>query len=61
MDTNALISETAQLYNQAAAARNSGDERGARAALGSLRDLLNKELEIKGEPGPLKPAEPSKD
>ncbi|MBA7714512.1 hypothetical protein ES703_123537 [subsurface metagenome] len=52
MDTNQLISETAQLYNKAAAARGNADDGAALAALDELRDLLNKEIPAE------KPAEP---
>ena len=61
MDTGTLISETAQLYNQAASARTSGDEVKAVATLGKLYELLKKELVVEAPAEPKTPAEPSED
>ncbi|MBA7532754.1 hypothetical protein ES705_24984 [subsurface metagenome] len=59
MDTSVLISEVAQLHNQAATSRNQGQEGEARAYLENLRDLLNNELPAETPAEPKTPAEPS--
>ncbi len=59
MDTNQLISETAALYNKAAAARGNADEAGAIAALAELRELLNNQPELEAGGESETPAEPT--